>query len=99
MPIKLFFILSPIPSIISSIPNDYKSSCPAWTRTMVVRWQEYLEKDLSVKNCSEDEKTVLFADSLKNHPCRFTGRAAEKLEKHLITEKAQQISSLIGKSI
>jgi len=46
---------------------------------VLVRWQEYLQEDLSGKNLSEEEKSELFSNTIKEHPCRFTGRAAEKI--------------------
>ncbi len=74
----------------------YETACEVLgPQRVLVRWQEYLEKDLSVKNCSEDEKTVLFADSLKNHPCRFTGRAAEKLTQLFANKEVEKIAKQV----
>ena len=73
----------------------YETACQVLgTQRVLVRWQEYLEKDLSVKNLSENEKAALFANSLKAHPCRFTGRAAEKFTQVPANKEVEEIAKL-----
>ena len=60
---------------------------------VLVRWQEYLQKDLSVKDLCEEEKTKLFTNSLKEHPCRSTGRAAGKLAQASANKEVEEIAS------
>ncbi|MBU1260101.1 MAG: radical SAM protein [Planctomycetes bacterium] len=59
---------------------------------VLVRWQEYIQKDLSVKNLSEEEKTAFFSNSIKEHPCRFTGRAADKLAQVSANKELEEIA-------
>ncbi len=59
---------------------------------VLVRWQEYLQKDLSVKDLCEEEKTEFFINSIKEHPCRFTGRAAGKLAQALANKEFEEIA-------
>ena len=46
---------------------------------VLVRWEKYLDNPVNVKNLSEEEKYKLFITSLKDYPCRFTGRAGGKI--------------------
>ena len=62
------------------------------TERVLVRWQEYLQKDLSVKELPEDAKTAVFTNSIKDHPCRFTGRAADKLTQLFADKEVKEIS-------
>jgi organic radical activating enzyme len=48
------------------------------TRVMV-RWEKYLDNPIEIKNIPEDERNKLYAEALKDYPCRFTGRAAGRL--------------------
>ncbi len=46
---------------------------------VLVRWEKYLDNPVNIKNLSEEEKLKVFLTSLKDYPCRFTGKAAGKL--------------------
>jgi len=61
-------------------------------KRVLVRWQEYLEKGLSVKNLSDDEKYAIFIESVKKYPCRFTGQAADRLSQLLADKEITEIS-------
>lgn len=71
----------------------YETACQILgPERVLVRWQEYLQKDLSIKGLSEEEKIVLFINSIKEHPCRFKGRAAEKIAQVLADKDVEKIS-------
>jgi hypothetical protein len=73
----------------------YETACQTLgPERVLVRWLEYLQENLSVKNLPETEKNALFANSIKNHPCRFTGRAAEKFTQVPANKEVEEIAKL-----
>ena len=60
---------------------------------VLVRWQKYLDNPTNVKNLSADEKNALLISSLKEYPCRFTGRAAGGLAKLAANEPIDKIKN------
>jgi len=71
----------------------YETACQILgSQRVPVRWQEYIQKDLSIKDLSEEEKTALFINSVKEHPCRFTGRAADKIAQVLADKEVEKIA-------
>lgn len=46
---------------------------------VLVRWQKYLEKPVDMKNLSPTELEQQYINTIKDYPCRFTGRAGGKL--------------------
>jgi MoaA/NifB/PqqE/SkfB family radical SAM enzyme len=46
---------------------------------VLVRWQQYLDKPLDIKNLSADKLATIFLQTMKDYPCRLTGRAAVNL--------------------
>ncbi len=45
---------------------------------VLVRWQEYLNSNATIAGLTDNQKQKQYLLSMKEHPCRFTGRAAEK---------------------
>ncbi|HBG28054.1 MAG: hypothetical protein A2Y10_20050 [Planctomycetes bacterium GWF2_41_51] len=62
------------------------------SKRVMVRWQDYMEKDLNVMNLTEDEKMKLFTESIKKHPCRFNGQAAGRLSEVFANKELAEIS-------
>lgn len=60
---------------------------------VMVRWQDYMEKDMDVMNMTEDQKIALFTESIKRHPCRFNGHAAGRLAEIFSDKDITQISN------
>jgi organic radical activating enzyme len=46
---------------------------------VLVRWQKYLDNPLTMKDVSLSQLNQNYITTLKDYPCRFTGRAAGKL--------------------
>ena len=45
-------------------------------KRVLVRWEKYFENPVEMKNISADERDKRYIETLKDYPCRFTGRAA-----------------------
>ena len=43
---------------------------------VLVRWEKYLENPVEMKNTNAAERDKQYIETLKDYPCRFTGRAA-----------------------
>lgn len=51
-----------------------------WSKNrLLVRWYKYLDNPVDMKKLSQIEKTEKYLQSIKEFPCRFTGRAADTL--------------------
>jgi len=46
---------------------------------VLIRWQKYLDSPIDMKSLSQAELEQQYIDAIKDYPCRFTGRAGEKL--------------------
>ncbi|MHC4131780.1 MAG: radical SAM protein [Planctomycetota bacterium] len=46
---------------------------------VLVRWQRYLDQPINIKNLSIDQCAEIFLHTMKDYPCRLTGRAATNL--------------------
>jgi MoaA/NifB/PqqE/SkfB family radical SAM enzyme len=55
---------------------------------VLVRWEKYLENPVDIKN----EQDKRYVETIKDYPCRFTGRAAGHLAELFTTETIEQIS-------
>jgi MoaA/NifB/PqqE/SkfB family radical SAM enzyme len=62
---------------------------------VLVRWQKYLENPIDIKSLSPVELEQQYINAVEDYPCRFTGRAAEKLAELLASKT---IESLAGKN-
>ena len=49
------------------------------TERLQVRWRKYLDSPVETKKLSLSQRNERFVDTIKEYPCRFTGRAATKL--------------------
>ena len=61
---------------------------------VLVRWQKFLDNPVKMKNLSREEKNKNYICSLKQHPCRFTGRAAASLAQQLASLPIEKIRPL-----
>jgi hypothetical protein len=52
---------------------------------VLVRWQKYLENPTDMKSLSPAELEQQYLNAIKDYPCRFTGRAAEKLAELVVS--------------
>lgn len=46
---------------------------------LMVRWEKYLQQPAGNKTITEAENNLRYISAMKDYPCRFTGRAAERL--------------------
>jgi hypothetical protein len=57
-----------------------------------VRWEKYLEKPIEMKNVATNERDKRYIETLKDYPCRFTGRAAGAIAELAAEETIEEIS-------
>jgi MoaA/NifB/PqqE/SkfB family radical SAM enzyme len=58
---------------------------------VLVRWQKYLDEPIRCEKLTEEQRIQIFISATKDYPCRFTGRAAEKIAESLCTKSIEQI--------
>lgn len=72
----------------------YDTACEVLGSDRILfRWQLYLQNPPQTDGLSEDQKLSLFLESCKQYPCRFTGRAANRLAQGLADKEVGQISA------
>jgi MoaA/NifB/PqqE/SkfB family radical SAM enzyme len=59
---------------------------------VMVRWEKYLENPLDMKRASAAERDKRYVETLKDYPCRFTGRAAGHIADLVAKEMIEEIS-------
>jgi MoaA/NifB/PqqE/SkfB family radical SAM enzyme len=59
---------------------------------VLVRWEKYLENPIEMKNITATERNKRYIETLKNYPCRFTGRAAGHTASLVAKDTVEQIS-------
>jgi len=59
---------------------------------VLVRWEKYLENPVEMKNIHSEKLHENYLVCLKDYPCRFTGRAADKLAS-MIADKSLAVLS------
>lgn len=59
---------------------------------VLVRWEKYLENPAEMKNITAGEKDKCYVKTLKDYPCRFTGRAAGGIAELVAKDSIKQIS-------
>ena len=59
---------------------------------VMVRWEKYLENPADMKNITAVERNKIYIETLKDYPCRFTGRAAGHIAELVAKETVEQIS-------
>ncbi len=60
--------------------------------SVLVRWEKYLENPVDMKNASDAERDKHYVETLKDYPCRFTGRAVGHLAELIAKETCEEIS-------
>ncbi len=60
---------------------------------ILIRWQKYLDNPADAKNLPAEQRNRLFISSLKDYPCRFTGKAAGKIAELIAQEPAEEIKN------
>lgn len=58
---------------------------------VMVRWRDYLDKPLNLKELTPQQRKEYYIKTMREYPCRFTGRAAEKLAPLIACETIGQI--------
>ncbi|MFH1370208.1 MAG: radical SAM protein [Planctomycetota bacterium] len=59
---------------------------------VLVRWEKYLENPVEMKNVAAAERDNHYVETLKDYPCRFTGRAAGHIASLVAKDTVEQIS-------
>jgi len=59
---------------------------------VMVRWEKYLENPVDMKDAITAERDKHYIETLKDYPCRFTGRAAGHLAELTAKETIEEIS-------
>ena len=59
---------------------------------VLVRWEKCLENPVEMKNITAVEKDTHYVETLKDYPCRFTGRAAGRIAELVAKDSIEQIA-------
>lgn len=59
---------------------------------VLVRWEKYLENPVEMKNITTAERDNHYVETLKDYPCRFTGRAAGRIAELVAKDSIEQIA-------
>jgi MoaA/NifB/PqqE/SkfB family radical SAM enzyme len=62
---------------------------------VLVRWQKYLQEPVEMKSLLPAERRQQYINSINDYPCRFTGRAGQKLAELVASV---QVESLVEKT-
>ena len=65
---------------------------------VLVRWQKYLDEPTEMKGLSPAEREKKYISTMKDYPCRFTGRAAGKLAELAASMPVEKLASVNCKS-
>jgi MoaA/NifB/PqqE/SkfB family radical SAM enzyme len=65
---------------------------------VLVRWQKYLDDPIEMKSLSSAEREQKYISAMKDYPCRFTGRAADKLAELAASKPIEAFDSVNCKS-
>ena len=63
---------------------------------VLVRWEKYLDKPTEMKNIAEAERDKRYIETLKDYPCRFTGRAAGHIAELVAKDTVEEIAKFNG---
>ncbi len=58
-----------------------------------VRWREYLDRPAGIAGVPAEQRWVRLVAAAREHPCRFTGRAAGRLAQTLASERVESLAS------
>jgi MoaA/NifB/PqqE/SkfB family radical SAM enzyme len=61
---------------------------------VLVRWRKWLDDAVDVRVLSAAERERLYAKSIVEYPCRFTGRAAGRLAELVASQSVEDLSKL-----
>ena len=61
---------------------------------VLVRWQKYLENPIDMKRLSPAELEQQYIKAIKDHPCRFTGRAAGRLAELVASKSVESLAGM-----
>lgn len=61
---------------------------------VLVRWRKYLDNPTDMKNLAPAEREQQYISAMSDYPCRFTGRAAERLGEIMATHPVRKFASL-----
>ena len=61
---------------------------------VLVRWQKYLDEPAQMKNIDKSDREQQYIKTMKDYPCRFTGRAAGRLAELVASTPVEEISFL-----
>lgn len=61
-------------------------------KRVLVRWEKYLDSPVEMRGLSADELNQRYRAAIKDYPCRFTGRAADKLAEIIAKDAVEQIA-------
>jgi organic radical activating enzyme len=65
-------------------------------KRVLVRWEKYLENPIAMKGVPADERNKRYVETLKEFPCRFTGRAAGHIAEVVAKDTVAEISKSNG---
>lgn len=65
---------------------------------VLVRWREYLDEPVEMKSLSPVERERQYLRAMKDHPCRFTGRAAMKLAEWAASQSMESLTAVSCKA-
>ncbi len=64
---------------------------------VMVRWREYAEKPVDIRNATEEERMGLYLKAMADYPCRYTGRAGGKLAERAACKPLEELRGLTCK--
>lgn len=65
---------------------------------VLIRWQKFLDNPVKMKNITKEKKSQNYISTLKQYPCRFTGRAAGTFAEKVVSVPTERICLLNCKS-
>jgi MoaA/NifB/PqqE/SkfB family radical SAM enzyme len=65
---------------------------------VLVRWRKYLENPVKMKGLSNEELKQQYTRTIRDYPCRFTGRAAGKLAEFTAIVPIENLESMTCKT-
>lgn len=71
----------------------YETACEILgVEKVMVRWEQYFKEPVETKDLDDEKKMDAFLESLRQYPCRFTGRAGGRLAQRLADKEIEQIA-------
>lgn len=61
---------------------------------VLVRWRKYLESPTEMKSLSPSKRNQQYIRAMNDYPCRFTGRAADKLAELVASKPIEAFASM-----